>query len=122
MNTNKNHLPPCCSVQEDHSRCRQSPISDFAEDLIREMNDNKRRNTARMYQSTIKRLMAFSGNEHLSFDDITPDLLRKYEACLRQENLSPNTVSFYLRSLRMIFNKAVDRKLVHFENRFGEIK
>ncbi|WP_396181510.1 tyrosine-type recombinase/integrase [Flavobacterium sp.] len=51
----------------------------------------------------------------LTFAEITPDLLTKYESKMLKDGKSPSTVSIYLRCLRAIYNlQNIDRSLYPF--------
>lgn len=48
----------------------------------------------------------------LAFNELTGQLIADYEQFLLGKKLMPNTVSFYLRLLRSVWNKAAEDKLV----------
>lgn len=62
--------------------------------------------TAHVYRSTLKSVNEFCGR-NLYFDEISPELVKKYETWLRGRKLSWNTVSTYIRVIRSVYNKAV---------------
>lgn len=90
-------------------RCREGQIhlSDFIAKLYKEMRTVGKERTARAYQTTGKRFLAFAGNDQLQLKEITGLLVRRFEMMLQQEGKSQNTISFYMRNLRAIYNKAV---------------
>jgi integrase len=104
-------------------RRSQVPLSGFAESLIREMSDSSRKSTAKSCRSTINSLTAFTGNENLLIEEITSTLMCRYEDRLLDEGLHKNTVSFYMRNLRAIRNKAINRGIMSpsFENPFAGV-
>ena len=62
--------------------------------------------------ATDRSLRRFARGSALDFDDLTPDLMRRYEAYLRGEGLARNTSSFYMRVARSVYNRAVTEGLV----------
>lgn len=74
------------------------------------INGNLR--TAETYRTGFKKLHTFWGGADLLMTDITPEMTERYQAWLRKQNLSLNTISFYMRILRTVFRKAVERGLV----------
>jgi len=66
--------------------------------------------TAVSYECSQKSLNKFT--DGAKFADITPDLLRKYEKWMLSNGNSITTVSIYLRSLRALFNNAIDEGLI----------
>ena len=80
---------------------------------IEQLKIEKRIGTAESYESTKKSLEAFKKN--LTFADITPKLLKKYENWMLDNGKSITTVGIYLRSLRSIFNlNNIDKSLYPF--------
>lgn len=61
--------------------------------------------------STFKSLTRFLGDRDLLFDDIDSTLIVEYEMFLKNSGVTPNTSSFYMRSLRALYNHAVDEGL-----------
>lgn len=92
------------------------------ESLIKEMKDSNRFGTALTYESSLKSLKSFlqakRGKEvkQLHFQEITPKFLESYESWMTNtEEKSLTTVGIYLRALRVIFNKAMDSKIIDKE-------
>ena len=82
---------------------------------INDLTEQKRIGTASSYNTALKSIEDFKSG--LRYADITPDLLRKYEAYMLEKGKSKTTVGIYLRSLRTIMNKAdIDKKLYPFGN------
>ena len=53
----------------------------------------------------------FIRNENFPLSSFTEEIVQKYESWLRNRYLSRNTISFYMRQLRSIYNKAVKANL-----------
>ena len=93
-------------------------MKDFFE-FIQEVTAHKRaanhHKIATNYQSagrSLARFTAFVGMHSLSLTDIHPRLMERYESYLRQQcDISRNTTSCYMRSLRAIYNEAVRQDL-----------
>jgi integrase len=89
------------------------------EKYINELKQEKRIGTAVTYECAIKSIEAFKSG--LKLADITPTLMRKYEAYMTEAGNSKTTVGIYLRSLRTIFNRAqIDSALYPFGNKKGK--
>ena len=50
-------------------------------------------------------------NADILFEDMDSDTIQAYEAYLKKCGISPNSTSFYMRNLRAIYNRAVEKKL-----------
>ena len=66
--------------------------------------------TAHVYRSSLNAIIAFHGNGDLAFREVTPEWLKGFEIHLRSRGCSWNTVSTYLRTLRAVYNRAVDSR------------
>jgi integrase len=66
-----------------------------------------RTGTAYSYQSTLNCLVRFTGERELfSFKEINERWVNNFVCYLRSSGLKPNSVNFYLRILRAVYNKA----------------
>ncbi|MDX2303326.1 MAG: site-specific integrase [Microscillaceae bacterium] len=67
------------------------------------------------YKCTMNSITKFiqnNGRKKLNFSDITPEWLSVYEKWMLENGKSITTISMYLRSLRAIFNKALDEGII----------
>ncbi len=60
------------------------------------------------YTSAANRFMEFRNQEDLTFSQMTREMMEMYQAWLWNRGVGQNTVSFYLRTLRTLYNKAVE--------------
>ena len=68
--------------------------------------------TSETYSTTLNSFRRFRGDVDIKLEDVNSDLLEAYESYLRRSNLSPNTISFYMKHLRAVYNRAVDDELI----------
>jgi len=54
-------------------------------------------------------------------DCITADMMESYEAWLRSRGISSNTISFYARILRAVYNRAVEEGVIENRNPFRHV-
>lgn len=59
--------------------------------------------------STINSFLRFYGSDEIEFCDIDSALMIRYEQYLKDNGRCLNTVSFYMRKLRAIYNQAVEQ-------------
>lgn len=92
------------------------------ETIIQELMETNRFGTALTYKTSLNSIKSFlkakTGREpkQIHFQEITVRFLESYEAWMTDsEHKSLNTVGIYLRNLRVIFNKAVDAKIIERE-------
>lgn len=78
-------------------------------EYISRLNSEKRYSTAKSYQDALNSVLRFSGTECIPYSEISKDNLRRYEAYLRENGCMHNTISTYMRRIRCIYNKAVEK-------------
>ena len=70
--------------------------------------------TAHVYRSSMNAIIAFNGSRNLSFKKVNQEFLKSFETYLREKDCSWNTVSTYMRTLRAVYNRAVDRRMASY--------
>lgn len=84
----------------------------FAQNIVKELELAGRERTKEVYISAINSFKEFRKGREITFDMLSNDLMLSYESYLKNRGLCPNSSSFYIRAIRAIYNKAVDRGLV----------
>lgn len=102
------------------SECHVS-VLDFMQNQIRLMRNANRLGTALNYEKTIKNFAEFLGGVNLPFSAMTEQLIADYNAFLVQRGMVRNSISFYMRIMRAVYNKAVRQKLVEQSHPFTEV-
>lgn len=67
--------------------------------------------TANNYHAALNSIARFRHDEDLSLEAVDHYLMENYEAYLQGEGLTPNSISFYMRILRAVYNRAVNEEL-----------
>lgn len=93
----------------------------FARKLIRELKQIGKRRTAETYTTALSSFIRFHGERDLLFEEVDSNLMVEYETYLKGHDICPNSSSFYLRNLRAIYNRAVERKLTAQRNPFKHV-
>lgn len=83
----------------------------FAQRLINRLKQVGKRQTADTYTTALNSFKRFRGEVDLPLDEVDSNLMMKYEIWLGETGICKNTVSFYMRNLRAIYNRAVDDEL-----------
>ena len=74
--------------------------------------------TAENYSCTLKSFMQFRGDRDILLSEIDSDLMQHYEAYLHGKGAVRNTSSFYMRILRAVYNRALEKELMEQRNPF----
>ncbi|MBS5448612.1 Site-specific recombinase XerD [Bacteroides thetaiotaomicron] len=64
--------------------------------------------TSETYMAALRSFSGFMNDKEVLFDLINANLIAEYEAYLKGRGNSPNTVSFYMRILKAVYNRAVE--------------
>lgn len=93
----------------------------FARKLIRELKQIGKRRTAETYTTALNSFVRFHGESDLLFEELDSNLMIEYETYLKEHNVCPNSSSFYMRNLRAIYNRAVEKELTEQHNPFKHV-
>ncbi|PKA97777.1 site-specific recombinase XerD [Flavobacteriaceae bacterium MAR_2009_75] len=87
----------------------------FWDQIIEELNEAGRTGDATIHDESFKALKKFNGSTNLEFEQITLTYLSKYEVHLRSRGGTNGGISIRMRSIRIIFNIAIDRGITSKE-------
>ncbi|MDB9154181.1 site-specific integrase [Parabacteroides distasonis] len=93
----------------------------FMENIIAQLKRLNRERTAETYTATLNSFMRFRKDNDVLLDEINSDLMMEYEAYLKTQGVTMNTVSFYMRILRAVYNRAVEKGLTEQRNPFRHV-
>ena len=88
----------------------------FWEEIISEMKLAGRMGNATMYEETMKSIKQFCKFKKIRFQEITNTFLNKYEAWLRSRGGTDGGISIKQRTLRALYNKAIERNIIKDTN------
>ncbi len=88
---------------------------------VEQLRATNRLGTAKNYEKTMCSFGEFLGDVRLPLSALTEQVVTDYNAFLIQKGLVRNSVSFYMRVLRAIYNKAVRQKLIEQQHPFTEV-
>lgn len=99
--------------------------SDFIAYARKEVDRTRRMGkvrTAEAYASSLNSFQRFRGERgDVAFEEINAVLMTEYEAYLEQDGKCPNTVSFYMRNLRTLYNRAVEEGVTENRSPFRRV-
>lgn len=77
--------------------------------------------TSETYTAALRSFSGFMNDKEVLFDQLNADLIAEYEAYLKGRGNSPNTVSFYMRILKAVYNRAVEDGLTEQGHPFKSV-
>ena len=97
---------------ESNKKISSDSVISRIEDLKTELEKQGRRETASIYSNLKKSLEGFQGGKKLTFVQITPDYLHRFDSWMRTTGKGQTTVGIYMRHLRRVFNMAIEDGLI----------
>lgn len=85
-----------------------SSFLSFVTSIILRLRRNGQYKSAQNYRATLNSFMRFRANIDLAVSGFDAAIVESYEAYLKQTGVCRNTMSFYMRILRAIYNRAVE--------------
>lgn len=96
-------------------------LFNFMQGVIAHLKQMGKIRTAENYSCTLKSFMQFRGDKDILLSEIDSDLMQVYEAYLHEKGVIRNTSSFYIRILRAVYNRALEKELMEQRNPFRHV-
>lgn len=87
-------------------------LFDFMEEMIARFKRQGQIRTSETYTAALRSFARFRNRRDIRLEEIDSDIMTAYEIYLRRTGASRNTSSFYMRILRAVYNRAVERGVV----------
>ena len=98
-------------ITEFRNTANENTLFRFMEDVIGRLRQLKHVGTAKNYHAALGSFKRFRDNEDITLDAIDQITMEDYQAYLKSTGLSSNSISFYMRILRAVYNRAVEQEL-----------
>ena len=77
--------------------------------------------TSETYTAALRSFSSFMNDSDVLFDQLNADLFAEYETYLKGRGNMPNTISFYMRILKAVYNRAVENGLTEQRHLFKSV-
>ena len=104
-----------------HRLTKEVSLFSFWHNVIAQLKQLGKVRTAETYTATLKSFMKYQNNQDVPLDGITSDMMLLYEAHLKARGVRINTISFYMRIFRAVYNRAVEKGLTPQNNPFRHV-
>ncbi|MCD8318017.1 MAG: site-specific integrase [Paraprevotella sp.] len=98
-------------VEKYHESVNMLSFFQFMEGVIGQLKRLNKERTAENYTAALNSFMHFRNHNDVLLDEIDFELMMEYEAYLKAKGITMNTTSFYMRILRAVYNRAVEKEL-----------
>ena len=102
-------------------QANEQSLFNFMQGVIAQLQQMGKQRTSETYRCTLKSFMQFREDKDVLLEDIDSDLMLMYEAYLHNRGLTKNSTSFYMRILRAVYNRAVEKDLITNRNPFKHV-
>ena len=99
----------------------EQTLFNFMNGIIARLKQMGKHRTSETYYATLRSFMQFRENKDVLLDEIDSDLMLMYEAWLHGKGITKNSSSFYMRILRAVYNRAVEKELTSNRNPFKHV-
>ncbi|MFI3240760.1 MAG: site-specific integrase [Bacteroidales bacterium] len=99
-------------IQRFLSGATNISLFNFIHKLIDELRIEHKTRTIETYTTALNSFKRFRGGSDILLSDLDTYIIIEYERYLKERNISMNTISFYMRALRAIYNRAIEQELI----------
>lgn len=108
-------------IDEFNRYASEYSLFNYMESVIAKLKQKEKVGTAGTYRSTLNSFKKYMKDQDIMLDCITSETMEGYEAWLRNRGIIPNTISFYTRILRAVYNRAVEEDIIENRNPFRHV-
>lgn len=108
-------------VQEFMEQSSDITLFNYMQKTIERLWKQGQYRTSETYTATLNSFREFRNGVDVYIEDMDSNLLLAYEYHLKAKSLSPNTISFYMKRLRAVYNKAVEDGFAVYKNPFKRV-
>lgn len=102
-------------------RQQQQSFFRFMESVIIKLRELGKQRTSETYTSALNSFRRFKNDEDVVLDGFDSDLMESYEAYLSGKGLIPNSISFHMRILRAVYNRAIEKGITEDKRPFRHV-
>ncbi len=102
----------CDIIEEFRRYTREYSLFNYMERNIARLKQIGKVRTAETYKSTLNSFKRYRNDEDIMLDSITSELIEDYDAWQKNRGVTTNTISFYNRILRAVYNRAVEDEII----------
>ena len=108
-------------IDEFNRYANEYSLFNFMESIIVKLKQNGKVRTSETYKSALCSFKKFRKDEDIMLDCLTSEIMEAYEAWHKSRGVAPNTISFYTRILRAVYNRAVEDDIIENRNPFKHV-
>lgn len=119
--TDENGNISIITPQNNSKKRKEEKFIAFMQTIICQLEKNGQIRTTEAYQSTLRSFKKYRKGKDIELTKFDAELTADYEQWLLYRNITKNTISFYMRILRAVYNRAVYQKLTSDKRPFTSV-
>lgn len=108
-------------IDEFNRYAQEYSLFNFMESVIAGLKRNGKIRTSETYRSALNSFRKFCNGRDIMLDCLSSEIMEGYEVWHKKRGNAPNTISFYTRILRAIYNRAVEDDIIENRNPFRHV-
>ncbi len=108
-------------ISTSQKQANEQSLFNFMQGVIAQLQQMGKQRTSETYRATLRSFMHFREDKDILLEEIDSDTMLMYEGYLRGRGLTKNTSSFYMRILRAVYNRAIEKDLTTNQNPFKHV-
>lgn len=108
-------------IDEFNRYSMEYSLFNYMESIIAKLKQNGKIRTSETYRAALNSFKKFRKDEDIMLDCITSEVMENFEAWHKTRGVTPNSISFYTRILRAVYNRAVENDIIENRNPFRHV-
>lgn len=108
-------------VEKFNRQVGEQSLFSFMQGIIGQLKQLGKIRTSETYTAALASFMKFREGQDIFLCEIDSNTMMLYEAWLKSKGICPNTTSFYMRILRAVYNRAVEKELTEQKHPFKHV-
>lgn len=108
-------------IDEFNRYTQEYTLFNFMGNIISRLLQNDKIRTAETYKATLNSFRKFRHGNDIILDCLDSETMEAYETWHRMRGITPNTISFYIRIIRAVYNRAVEQNIIENRNPFRHV-
>ena len=108
-------------IEKFNRQTGEQSLFRFMQGIIGQLKQLGKVRTSETYTAALTSFMKFREGQDILLCEIDGNTMMLYEAWLKGKGICPNTVSFYMRILRAVYNRAVEKELTEQKHPFKHV-
>lgn len=110
-----------CIIEDFNIHSSENSLFNFMQSAIARLQHNGKTRTSETYAATLRSFKKFRDYKDIRLDALNTNVMEEYQAWLHQRGVLPNTISFYIRIIRAVYNRAIEEEIIENRHPFRRV-